>query len=435
VETALTFARSHKVTIESDEMQTLQGFGASGAWWPNDLILFPESVQANLSRLLFSADGLQMSSYRYNMGADGGPNANNVSVWEASVESFLLGNGTYNFSRDHAGVTFLKYAQEYEVPYITFFINAAPAAIASNHAACGYDLQASVIPAFASYITTVLSYWSDHGINISFISPMNEPDNNRASCTQEGMAVAPALRPSVFSAIRSSLDANPSARHVQIIGDETSQILQADAEYPIWLASASPYLSHIAIHNYDYPDDTNMTAWYDLTLGLTSGQPPPVMFTETCCSTTAGNGPAVFGAQYDPTITNALIVARYVWQFMTIAQAVGFDWWTAVTYLPCSPILDGPQCATNINETAGYNSGLVYIDPKYNQTHDYTLYLTKRFWTLRHLSFFIRPGAVRHAVDDAELPDGVEVLVSHAAMSGDRGSDWHVTFFNNHTST
>jgi O-glycosyl hydrolase len=428
-------------TIQATAEQTITSFGASGAWWPNDLVLFPESVQANVSELLFSDSGLQLSSYRYNMGADGGSDAANVTSWLTTVESFMLTNRTYDFSRDHAGVKFLKSAQEYHVPYIMFFINAAPAAITSNKAACGYTLQSSVIPSFVDYITTVLAYWSEYGINITYISPMNEPDNDRSSCSQEGMVVYPWDRPTVFSSLRASLDANASASHVEIIGDETSVLLQALPEYPLWLGSAAPFLSHIAIHNYDYPTDLEMSLWYVETKSLTGGNPPPVKFTETCCSNSGANGLLAFQSQYDPTMDNALVDARYVWQFLTLANAVSFDWWTAITYLPCSPTIDGPQCATALNNSAGWNSGLIYIDPEYNQTKDYTLYLPKRFWVMRHFSYFIRPGAVRYDVDSDQLPSGVELLATLApASSSPNGQQqqqqlWQATFLNSNNNS
>lgn len=196
------------VTVNSQPKQTLTSFGASGAWWPNgqlfihlihvpgkltikswaDLIHFPISKQKELGHFLFSEDGLHLSSYRYNMGGDGGNDTQQVTTNGSRVESFLLRNGTYDWNRDHAGVTFLQMAQQYAVPYITFFINAAPSHIATNGAACGWNMTANKIPEFANYIQTVLGHWLQNGIDIKYISPMNEPDNNRADCGQEGKA-------------------------------------------------------------------------------------------------------------------------------------------------------------------------------------------------------------------------------------------------------
>lgn len=78
---------------------------------------------------------LSVCRCRYNMGGDGGNDTQEVTTNTNRVESFLLRDGTYDWNRDHAGVTFLQMAQKYAVPYITFFINAAPSHIATNGAA------------------------------------------------------------------------------------------------------------------------------------------------------------------------------------------------------------------------------------------------------------------------------------------------------------
>ena len=295
---------SEPVTINNQAKQKITSFGASGAWWPNDLIHFPENQQRHLSNLLFSERGLYLSSYRYNMGGDGGNDTKQVTTPGSRVESFMKTDGSYDFSRDHAGVTFLKKAQYHNVPYITFFINAAPSHIADNGQACGWDLTKAKIPAFADYISKVLSYWTSNGIKIKYISPMNEPDNLRADCGQEGMTVNKNLRTSVFQAIKSAQNGTASSV-VDIIGDETSQITtQAVFEDPTWLPSSAPYLSNIAVHNYDYPSDESLMAYYNQTLALTNNKPPPIKFTETCCSVNSGSGSGVFGQQYDPTMVN-----------------------------------------------------------------------------------------------------------------------------------
>ena len=51
--------------------QTMDGFGASGAWWPSDLEHFPPAVQERVADLLFSRTGIGLSSYRYNIGGGG----------------------------------------------------------------------------------------------------------------------------------------------------------------------------------------------------------------------------------------------------------------------------------------------------------------------------------------------------------------------------
>lgn len=394
-------------------------------------------MQRNLSSFLFSEDGLYLSSYRYNVGADGGNDANQVTTNGSRIESFLLRNGTYDWSRDRAGVTFLKAAQEYGVPYITFFVTAAPSHIASNEAACGWNMTGDKIPAFAEYLQTVLSYWIENGINVNYISPVNEPDNLRADCGQEGMALDPSLRASLARTLRAELDSSPASK-VGIIYDETSQITtQAIPEYPEWLLESLNSMYSIAVHNYDFPTDAEVAQYREELVRLTDGHPPRIKFTETCCTGSAANGQNAFKSQNDPTMNNALVVARHIWQFLTIAQVESFDWWTAVSFLPCSPNIDGPQCYNAINETAGYNSALIYIDPNFNQTRDYNLYLTKRAFMLKHYSYFHRPGSVRYDIPQGQLPYGVNAFASahgpETAIEQPHNRTWNVLFFNNQT--
>ena len=51
--------------------QTINGIGASGAWWPHDIFQFPDNVKEEVARLLFSPDELGLTSYRYNVGGGG----------------------------------------------------------------------------------------------------------------------------------------------------------------------------------------------------------------------------------------------------------------------------------------------------------------------------------------------------------------------------
>jgi hypothetical protein len=66
----------HGAVVLSAPAQTFNGVGGSGAWWPHDLHKFPESVRQNVSNLLFSEQGLGLSSYRYNLGGGGESNIN-----------------------------------------------------------------------------------------------------------------------------------------------------------------------------------------------------------------------------------------------------------------------------------------------------------------------------------------------------------------------
>lgn len=94
------------VEISTTPQQTIKYFGISGAWWPNDLNLFPPAAQANLSALLFDKEWLYASGYRYALGATGDNDQKEVLTYPSPlrlVQSFMKTDGTYDWTRDGPG--------------------------------------------------------------------------------------------------------------------------------------------------------------------------------------------------------------------------------------------------------------------------------------------------------------------------------------------
>ncbi len=380
------------------------------------------------------------------MGASG--DRDNVSVKTAGVpvsrgvESFMDTDGTYDWTRDGPGMYFLRAAEAANVSSITFFINAAPSGLNATTvslAPCGGTLEATAIPAFVTYIETVLAYWTNEGITVDYISPMNEPDDSFSSCGQEGMDVPLSIRTAVFQQLRAALSSSASigAKAVEIMGDETSQIAsQALMHYENWLPETitGQYIDAIAVHMYDWPDDATLLNYGQLVKNSSvGGSPLPVKMTEISSFQSASSihsewgwtGPSIMSAQYDPTMSSALDMARMIWQWLTLVNAESFDWWTAVsTMMPCSPSTDA-SCATIVNSGNGWNDALIYIDPDYQTTKDYNFYLTKRFWVFRHFTKFIRPGSVRYDIPNEVLPYGTVAVASLGT-----NNVWQVTFIN-----
>ena len=359
------------------------------------------------------------------------------------VESFMKTDGTYDWTRDAPGVYYLKAAEAASVSSITFFVNAAPSALNATYrdlAPCGGTLKATAIPAFVTYMETVLAYWTGQGITIDYISPMNEPDDSFSSCGQEGMSVLQTGRSTVFQQLRTALSTSSSAgaKAVKIIGDETSQIAsQAMMHYGNWLPQAleGPYIDAIAVHMYDWPDDATLLNYAQLIKNYSSvGNPaPPIKMTEISSFASASGihrewgwtGPPIMSSQYDPTISSALDMARMIWQWLTLVNAESFDWWTAVsTMMPCSPSAD-ITCATAARNGSGWNDALIYIDPNYQTAKNYNFYLTKRFWVFRHFTTFIRPGSVRYDIPNEALPYGTVAVASLST-----NNIWQATFIN-----
>ena len=91
-------------TVDAAPSQTMQGFGASGAWWPNDLVHFRPEVQQTVADMLFGPRGIALSAYRYNIGGGG----LDVTIPARGPETMLVSPGVYDWSRDPGGRLFLR---------------------------------------------------------------------------------------------------------------------------------------------------------------------------------------------------------------------------------------------------------------------------------------------------------------------------------------
>jgi O-glycosyl hydrolase len=392
--------------------QTMVGFGASGAWWPHDAIDFAPAVQREIGELLFTPAGIDLSQYRYNIGAGG------VGVTDPrkAPETFLVRPGVYDWSRGQAGLLFLRMAAADHVPSLVGFANSAPAFFTSDHKSCGGTLVAADIPAYAQYLADVVAHLHDAwGITLSAVSPMNEPDWSQPLCHQEGMAVPVDERAALVQAL--GRDLAVEAPYAHVIADESSLVgSELIPELPQWLSvpGTRRYLEAIAHHTYDYPDDATLRA----AAALAARFGKPLWATEVCCFD--GHG---FGWQYDPTMTSGLWLAKTIWADLTQAHDAAFDWWTALSpNLGCDPVAD-PTCPDRVNPY-GRNDGLIYYDRAFRTDHDERLYLTKRFFVLGNFSRYVRPGAVLHEVtggpDDLRLvafSDGTRLVVVAVNLS------------------
>jgi len=384
---------SATASVGSDGAQSIDGFGASGAWWPTDISHFSATAQRQLADLLFSRAGLELSQYRYNIGG-GGAGVTNPYKAPPTV---LAASGAYDWNADRAGMAFLRLAAAYHVPQLIGFVNSAPPAFTTNQHSCGGKLDPGKINAFAAYLAAVVNHLrtADH-IDLSYVSPMNEPDAPQAKCHQEGMVVPVHERAALVNALAADLSA--ASAHVGVIADESSLVRQLLHETPAWLAHAGKSVAVIAHHGYDYPGAA--------TLDQVAKLPLKHWTTEICCFNGRG-----FGWQYDPTMANGLWLADTIWADLVEAKDSAFDWWVAASpNLGCDPV-QVAGCQNQVNP-GGRNDGLVYFDPYWNLDANQTFYLTKRYWVMAAFSRFVRPGSVLHVVTG--LPEGLKGVAFEA---------------------
>ncbi|MBG0851618.1 ricin-type beta-trefoil lectin domain protein [Streptomyces spinoverrucosus] len=387
--------------------QRIDNIGASGAWWVNDLKNFDPAIQARVAKLLFSSQGLDLSSYRYNIGGGG----TGVTTPSRAPEDFRTADGTYDWSKDKGGRTFLSYAAKYGVEDLIAFVNSAPAEWKTNGKSCGGYLKTENTQDLADYIADVTDHFAARGAKFDYISPFNEPTNSFDSCGQEGMLVPVDQRDDIVRA----LGAEQRSRHQRtgIIADESSSTVQFNTELPEWIAQpdTAQYVSKLAHHTYNNPGDDQRAKIYETSQAVGKRS----WSTEICCFGKGGTG---WAQEYDPSIDGGLNLSRIIHKDFAVAHDSAFQWWVALSEM----IGTDPYTKND----AGWNDGLIYYDPDYATNGNQTLYFTKRYYALGQYSKFVKPGAVAHNVTGA--PSGVEVTAY------DRKGQW-VVVVNNHNAT
>ncbi|WP_431046854.1 glycoside hydrolase [Streptomyces sp. P1-3] len=378
--------------VSPEAAQTIDDIGASGAWWPNDIGKFDRAAQARAARLLFGPDGLDLSAYRYNIGGGG----TGVTTPERAPDDFLEADGSYDWSKDPGGRTFLRYAARYGVEDLIGFVNSAPAEWKTNGKSCGGHLDSAKEKDFARYIADVVDHFAAEGAALGHISPFNEPTNSFADCGQEGMLVGVEQRDDIVRALGGELDARGG--RTGIIADESSSTDGFNSEVPQWLSQpgTAEFVDKLAHHTYNNPGDASraQVAATAKSFGKESWS------SEICCFGKGGTG---WSQEYDPTIDNALLMSRIMHKDFTVAHDSAFHWWTALS----NKIGVDAESGAGSKNDQGWNDGLIYYDPDYAANGNQKLYMTKRYYALGQYSKFVRPGAVLHDVTGA--PSGVEV--------------------------
>jgi O-glycosyl hydrolase len=391
--------------VDPAVVQTMQGFGAAGAWWPNDLVKFGQRAQRQVADMLFDQSGIGLSAYRYNIGG-GGVGVTNPP---RAAQTFLVSPGTYDWSRDPGGRLFLRLAAQRGVPILVGFVNSAPSIWTTNGLNTGGNLKLGSEFAYARYLADVVGHFHANGVTLSYVSPMNEPDYTFAGGGQEGMAVPVLQRAIVVQALGQALAQH--APYCRVIADESSHVGdQFNLEVPPWMTipGTSRYVAALAHHLYDFPGDLPLQL--ARRIGRLYGK--ALWCTELCC---IDSRTGVFGQQYDPTIAGAMPVVNRIWQCLTQANDAAFHWWVA-----CSSAIGTDPTSVN---TSGWNDGLLYYDPNYASTGNQQIYTTKRYFALGNFSRYVRPGDQRHEVTGA--PANLRLL----AFSTSTG--WSLVVINN----
>ena len=450
---------TEKTSIDpAKQFQTIEGFGASDCWLPNQIGNYWRSNRLQLARWLFSKNiskgqpqGIGLSMWRVNLGAGtaelgekGGidnDNANN------RAESYLNGT-TYDWTNKCVGQRyFMQQAKNNGVESFVLFSNSPLVQYTLNgQGRSDNGDKANIKPeaygAFAEYMANVAQHFDSEGYNISHISPVNEPQYNWDGHAQEGSGwqnseVAKLVR-ELDKAIASKgistkiLIPEAAAWGYLYEGKANERASQIEAFFN---PSSENYVGNLAhvdklVGGHSYWTFDN---WRDMrnvrakVAGAAEAKGLRVWQTEWSM---LDKEPSELGGSYDNVseFDIALYMSKIIHNDITVAGCTSWSYWTAMSVERWSQKNRFELIKTT---PAGGNYSNDF-------TAEGTVEATPNLWVLGNYSLFIRPGYKRIALSATETkdffgsayasPDGNTVVAVYTNTSKDCGVTLDNTF-------
>lgn len=438
------FSETQTMTIKlNQELQTMDGFGASDAWRCQMVGKYwPEEKKNAVADMLFSKEmdekgnpkGIGLSIWRFYLGAgsmEQGPDSDISDEWRRA-ECFQSPDGTYDWQKQEGQRWFLQAARQRGVEKYLAFTISAPVQMTLNGKAFSpqkenMNIKEGMMPAYADFLVDCVdNLQKNEGITFDYISPVNEPQwdwmvKEGGKASQEG---TPATNEEVFQ-LTSLLSAKLKIRGLstKIALGEAGSINYLyenvngetrDNQIDEFWKTTSP-LSIAALSNVEkvMTGHSYFSVWpikdqvdYRQKLNAKVKQYPGLKYwqTEYCILENPGESeiPGGGGGQRDLGMKTAIFAARIIHNDLVVANASSWQWWTSLT-------------------RANYKDGLIYLDdgnsdggqsPDYCKKDGYAR-SSKLMWALGNYSLFVRPGMKRVAVENQNpVQASTDVMIS-----------------------
>lgn len=399
----------------SKTFQTIDNFGASDAWSMEQLGKnWTEANKSRVADLLFSRDkGIGLTAWRFNIGAGSTETDKTIITdpWRR-VETFKsTENAAYDWSKQAGQQWFLKAAKDRGVDTLIGFVNSPPVWMTKNgHAqpdstVGSTNLKEGYEDEFATFLTDVIAHFKKQGINLNYISPINEPTWDWNKAGQEGnrynnddikRVILELYSQLKAKGLDTQISAPDGVEITALLDDEVFKSFSGQEKYTggsnsLGVGKYREYIKdllgdpelqeavghHIAAHSYwgDYskPGDDRYGTLRDLLFSNLNKYDQQAVYwmSEYCILGDYGPG-------RDLGIDPALYIAKTIHFDLSKANASAWQWWTAVS-------------------AGDYKDGLIYTD-YHNPGDEQNILTSKMFWTLGNYSKFIRPGAERIAL-------------------------------------
>ncbi|MCL2107615.1 MAG: hypothetical protein FWH26_11240 [Oscillospiraceae bacterium] len=367
--------------------QTMEGFGASGAWWAQ-VVGGWEHNREEIARLLFDKEtGLGLSCYRYNMG--GGSKRSGKGSFpnqNRRADSFDVSDTEYDWSRDAEALWILREAVRLGTDEIVFFVNSPPerftvTGMAQAKIPFRANLRRGREADFTRYVLDVTEHFLAEGIPVRFVSPINEPFGPWIEkAGQEGCHYHPAGMRRLFRLFAEEMNKRPALKDVLLSGTENNDLRLMNKTYtravmndPVIRAR----LDGVDVHGYVFQPLRSLKGVKPRFRAYMDKKYPGEKIRMSEWTEMRGGR--------DLSMTSALVQANVMWEDLTQLRAVSWQHWIAVSEVD-------------------YCDGLIYINED-----DKTFEIPKRYYAFGNFSKFVGHGAV--AVETTgDVPQGLRSL-------------------------
>ncbi len=354
--------------------QTIESFGASGAWWSQyvggwDDAYKDEGISARekIAQLLYDREkGIGLTCYRYNMGAGSADSGKgDYSDPHRRAQNFEIAPGEYDWDKDQNAVWMMQQAVKNGAEEIVLFFNSPIERLTKNGMAhLTKGTKSNIAPehyaAFAVYACDVAEHFIDLGLPIRFLSPINEPQWEWVG-GQEGCHYEPTEIANVYIAFLKEMQSREKLTGVELSGPESGEWGGKTTQYVSALLgnqTLAPHFTTVDCHSYwsNTQSKVSFRNWMNL-------QYPDVKIrmSEWC--------EMVNGSDY--TMDSAIHLAQTLAEDLTILNAVSWQTWVAVA-------------------PGGYRDGLIYVTET-----NHAMVPLKRLWAFGNYTRYIRPGFTR----------------------------------------
>ena len=425
---------------KSTTYQTIEGFGASAAWW-YQLMGAYDGVGADEFRhevvdLVYGDEGLGLNIFRYNIGGGSWELfRNNVGDYasynngagrrrDALTESFFKSenfSGDYSAFSNPGNYTILEdehsnhdiYTQKMfrlaldtgNVERVVAFCNSPHYLLTKSGYCLGAEdyqdnLKENCFEAFADYaiISTYKLYEGiikDYGIATSMvqISPVNEPQHrwSLASSDQEGCHYDAEYLAGFYQVFYERLNywnATWNTDFKMDVFESGNYDNHPNKEHyqNIWkyldAFKKKEFWSHIdeiSVHSYGTDDRNSEKRYFNTKLKTKAYKGFPKISMSEYCDMVWGRDLSIDMAVHDSRVING---------DLTIMNVVAWSWWLSIS-------------------AEDYNSTLVYYDviennPETTLDDEYSITLPKRYYAFKHYSAFINAGDVRVKITSSD---------------------------------